>query len=288
LSRLLCPGLNIRVYTVLSTATVNEITGLHGAGPLGAVILGRALTATALLAATLKPDSAQSIRFQVRGDGPAGHIHVQGDARGNLRGYMGNPRVGIGPAEGKIDMDAIIGRGNLSVSRDLGMKEPYTGVLPLRSGDIAMETARYLTVSEQVPSALILGMDFSDDGRLAASGGILIQSFPDTPVEALAIVEHHIAVAERRLGEALKAGEDVVDYAAELAGNHPLTPLSSAPLRAACRCSRDMIGEILSGIDERELEMMIEEDGGIEIACAFCEKKYYFNGEQARMLTRRH
>lgn len=288
LSRLVCPALNVRVYTAVTLRAVRDITSLHATSPLGSLLLGRAVTATTLLSATLKPESPQTIRFQISGDGPAGQIHVQADARGNIRGYLSKPGAGTDSPPDSISINAMVGKGTLAVTRDLGLKEPYTGVSTLQSGDIAMETARYLTYSEQVPSALILGMEFDQYASIVASGGILIQSFPDTPQEALAVIEHHIATMKQGLGESLTDGADIIQKAAELAGNHPLSLLSQTPLRAACRCSRYIIGEILTGIDENELETMLEQDRGIEISCAFCEKKYYFSEEEARRLVQRH
>jgi molecular chaperone Hsp33 len=276
-ARIICEHYNLRIYTALTVDLVRTITGQHKTSPAATLALGRAINATALLCAALKPDSAQSVTLRISGTGPIREIHVQADAKGNVRGYVSNPAVKPVVRNGAIDIPAIVGAGFLTVVKDLGLKEPYSSVIPLHTGEIARDCAYYLTESEQVPSAMIIGLALEIDGNVAGSGGILIQRFPDTPDTALDRVEANIAGMKTTLGESLRRNEDIVSVVSRLMDDQPLSLLGTTPLRAACRCDRQMIGEIIRGIDRGEIEEMLDKDHGIELRCTFCTKNYRFS-----------
>ncbi len=285
LTRLICEGLNLRAYTVTSMDIVREITSLHNTSPNATMALGRTITAAALLSAMLKPDSDQSLLVKIEGTGPIREIHAQADARGNIRGYVANPQPDITGSLETLSFSKTIGAGFLTVRRDIGMKEPYTSVIPLQTGEVAGDVAYYLTVSEQVPSAVIIALTLDREGVITSSGGILIQTFPGTPEESIAGVEENIASMKRSLGESLREGEDIQNVLKGLFNHVEPAVLDSRPIRASCRCDRGMIRAMLGSLHREDLREMIDKDGGAEITCTFCMKKYQFDkNELTRIL----
>lgn len=277
LTRLICRPLNLRAYTVTSMDIAREITSLHETTPNATLALGRTITAAALLSATLKPDSAQSLLVKIEGTGPVREIHAQADARGNIRGYVANPQPDLTDDIGALSFSRSIGAGFLTVRKDIGMKEPYTSVIPLQTGEVAGDVAYYLTVSEQIPSAVIIGLTLSQEGAITSSGGILIQTFPDTPEHTIARVEENISSMSRSLGESLKEGVDILDILKFLFDNEAVTLLDSRPLRASCRCDPRTIRSMLASLHREDLQDMIDKDGGAEVTCTFCAKRYHFD-----------
>ncbi|HRX15897.1 MAG TPA: Hsp33 family molecular chaperone HslO [Spirochaetota bacterium] len=273
--RFLCPALSLRAYTALTTNTAKEIATLHNTTPNATYAMSEAITATALLSSLLKPDSRQSLSLKISGSGPMGTIYIQTDTTGALRGYAENPQPETKQKFDSIDFSHAIGAGVITVTRDIGMKEPYSGVSPLIYGSIAKDTAYYLTTSEQIPSAVILTCDTDNDGYIISSGGILIQTLPDTPEESIAIVERSMQKS-KTLKEHLGTGEDITSYLSYLLENNTLELLSSTSLHYQCSCSKDIVMASLAAVSAKDLEVMIEEDHGAEVCCTFCNKAYKF------------
>lgn len=277
LSRLLCPDLHLRIYTVTSPGASREILRLHQPSPAAAAHLVRALNGTALLSASLKPDTDQNLSLSLTGNGPLREIHIQADARGHIRGYVSEREDQAGQHIGFLPGDGI-----LRVTRNLGLKEPYTYAGPLQRGDIAGELAYYLTVSEQVPSALILAFETNDSAIIRVSGGLLIQTLPDTPPGVIELVEDRVRNPRLSLADHLASGGDIYSYAMELLDNAPLHLLQSQPLTLSCRCSYDMLRGVLCTLPRSELDSMIEEGGNTEVVCTFCREKYLFTPDDLR------
>jgi molecular chaperone Hsp33 len=275
ISRIICDELNIRAYTVVTSASASEITRVQQCNPISALILGRMINAAALLGATLKPGSNQTITLRMSVTGPLKELHVQADARGDIRGYAANPNVEFDP--GSSDMKKYIGSGFLNVIKDLGMKEPVTSVLAIMHADIAKDVARYLSVSEQIPSALILSTEPGPEGNIINSAGILIQTFPGTKEETIGIIEKNILSSGSSLGKFLSRGNDINAYLSNILGGAPFTVLETTPLRA--KCGREMLLEALRGFESEEIQDMIEKDGGAELSCMFCRNVYRFSAD---------
>jgi molecular chaperone Hsp33 len=153
--------------------------------------------------------------------------------------------------------------------------------MPLKSGDIAMDVAHYLTHSEQIPSAIILGLQLHG-GEILSSGGILVQTLPQTSEDTIARIEENIMSLKTPLGEALSEGEDIYSFLSDILGNASLTVLQESPIRTACRCNRMLLRKILSGLGIEELKDMIDKDRGAEISCIFCRERYSFNEDELR------
>ncbi len=263
-----------------SLNVAREITSLHNTTPNATIALGRTVTAAALLSAMLKPESDQSLLIKIEGSGPIKEIHAQADARGNIRGYVANPQPDITDTIGTLSFSKTIGAGFLTVRKDIGMKDPYTSVIPLQTGEVAGDLAYYLTVSEQVPSAVIIGMTLGEDGSITSSGGILIQTFPGTSEDAIARIEDNISCMKISLGESLRDGVDILDVLKELFNNEAVTLLDSHAVRSSCSCNRRTIRKMLASLHREDLQEMIDEDGGAEITCTFCAKQYHFDKKE--------
>jgi molecular chaperone Hsp33 len=288
LSRIICDGLNLRAYTAVTSDISRDITSRHDASPPAALSLARAVNAAALLSASLKPGSRQSLAVKFYGSGPLKELNVQADALGNMRGYIANPYIEIDSEGAGIGFGKLIGAGFLSVIKQLGMKEPYSSTIPLQSGDIAKDMAYYLTFSEQVPSAIIIAVKMDANLQIAASGGILIQVFPDTDPSVIMKVEQRILANQSSLGQHLFEGGDINSFLAELLDNSPMKMLETTPLRHKCGCSHRMLLEIMGGFSVEELDDMITKDNGAEIECTFCRKKYRFTAEEIASLRDAH
>lgn len=287
ISRLYCETLKLRAYTVTSLNIAREITSIHNTTPNSTVALGRTINAAALLSATLKPQTNQSILMKFSGSGPIGEVHVQVDAFGNLRGYTANPMVDITDPLDRISFSKAIGAGLLTVIKDTGMKEPYSSVTPLMNGEVAADLAYYLVTSEQIPSAVIIGLNINKEGEITSSGGILIQTFPDTDISVIEKVEANIKKMDRHLGDKLHHGENIYSIVEELFDHHKTELLSTTPLVHKCRCSHETLFNLIRTFPQEEIQDMIEKDKGAVITCTFCTKEYSFTEDELLSLIKK-
>ncbi len=280
ISRIYCESLKLRAYTVTSLNITREITTLHKTTPNATVAMGRIINAAALLSATLKPQTNQSMLVKFSGSGPIGEVHVQVDAFGNLRGYAANPMVDLTDNLEKISFSKTIGAGLMTVIKDTGGKEPYSSVTPLMNGEVAADLAYYLATSEQIPSAVIIGLNIDREGEIISSGGILIQTFPDTDVSVIETVEANIKKMDRHLGDKLQHGENIYSIVEELFGHSRTEILSTTPLVHKCRCSHETLFNLLKTFHKEDIKDMIEKDGGAAVTCTFCAREYSFSKEE--------
>jgi molecular chaperone Hsp33 len=280
LSRIYCESLKLRAYTVTSLNTVREITSLHKTTPNATVALGRVINGAALLSATLKPETDQSILLKFSGSGPIKEVHVQADAHANIRGYIANPMVDLTDDIGEIKFSKIIGAGFLTIIKDIGMNEPYNSVTPLMYGEVAADLAYYFTVSEQIPSAVIIGLNLDHEGIIVSSGGILIQAFHDTDAATLDMIEANIKNMPRQLGDRLYAGENIYGVVEELFGGNKTEILSTINILHRCRCSHETMFNLIRLLGKEEIKDMIEKDHGAGVTCTFCTKEYKFSEDE--------
>lgn len=284
ISRIYCADLKLRAYTVTSPATAKEITSIHKTTPNATVALGRTVNAASLLSATLKPETNQSILLKFSGEGPLKEVHVQADAFGNIRGYVANPSIDATDPIGRISFSKAIGAGLLTVIKDIGMKDPYNSVTPILYGEIAKDLAYYLVTSEQIPSAVIIGLNLDHDGEITSSGGILIQTFPDTDESVIGMVEENIANMKKNLGDRLEAGENIYEIVQELFNNSHIEIMSATPLTHKCRCTHETLLRLMKTLEKSDIDEMIEKDGGASVTCTFCRKEYTFTPDELKGL----
>lgn len=277
----------IRAYVTRTTGLVEKAARLHGLYPTSADALGRVLTAAALMGATLK-DGEESVTLRVLGDGPLGAIVAVGQPTGAVRGYVENPHVFMPRDQfGKFAFANAVGMGNLFITRALGLREPYTGSVPLTSGEIAADISEYYMSSEQIPSACGLGVRIDRDGRVAGSGGFILQLLPGADSSAAGCLEENIQQMDTlsRLFSRQKTPEEILEL---LFAGFPFRIHQQREVAFSCTCSREKYRAIMGALDPAELRSMIEEDHGAEAVCRFCATRYWFDEEELwKMLEER-
>jgi molecular chaperone Hsp33 len=273
---------SIRGLAAVSTDLVEEARRRHRAYPTAAAAIGRALTGGALLGAGLKTGQRVALKFE--GDGPLKKIVVEADSNGAVRGYVAEPGVHLPPKNGKLDVAGALGRtGLLTVSKDLRLKEPYRGIVQLVSGEIAEDLAVYLAESEQVPSALALGVYVDTAGRVAAAGGFLIQTLPPVQEEVL----DRLIARIRQLPsvtDLLRAGSSPEDILAAMYADVPYTILEKYALAWQCSCSRERVEKALITLGREELADLAAQEEAATITCEFCRQEYIFRQEDVQRL----
>ncbi|WP_141264178.1 Hsp33 family molecular chaperone HslO [Moorella sp. E308F] len=264
-----------------TTLLVQEAKDLHNTSPTATAALGRVLTGAALMAATLK--EGQSITVRILGDGPLGSI-VAVARPGTVKGYVAEPGVDLPLRhDGKLDVGRAVGRGMMYVAKDLGLKEPYNGSVPLVSGEIGEDLAYYFTASEQKPSAVGLGVLVEPGGKVGAAGGYLLQLLPGSAEGTAATLEKNIEAAGP-VSRLIARGHTPEDILALLLKGFSLKIHERRPLHYACDCSRERLQDILLALGPGELQKLLEEQGGAEARCAFCSRTYRFSREEVAEL----
>ena len=271
---------SIRVFTAITTDVVNEVHRIHQTSATVSAALGRLLTAGAILGSQLKSEQ-DSLTLQINGDGPVGMMTVVSNARSEVRGYVSNPIADLPPnSKGKLDVSGIIGQGFLSVIRDLDLKEPYIGRTPLISGEIAEDLTYYYAKSEQIPTAIALGVLVDTDLSVKAAGGYMIQLMPEATDETAdrltEIVENLPPVTDMIMNN--MSAEDIAFAVTD--GFDMVLELNSPSPEYKCNCSRDRMERALISLGKKELSDIIEEQGNAEMTCRFCDNVYEFSKDE--------
>ncbi len=265
----------VRVSAVICTDAVETARSCHDAFPTAIAALGRTMASTLLLSWGLKGEG--HITLRIFGDGPLGGIIVTGDAQGNVKGYVQEPQTHLPlNSRGKLDVGGAIGNGDLYISKDIGLKEPYTGSVPLVTGEIGDDVASYLMTSEQTPSVVSVGVLVNPDYTVAAAGGIILQAMPNCDEEVLDDLEAKLQ-GVRPVSTLIHEGADIEDIIQNYLPGVAVQFLERNPVQWRCNCSRERISGLLKSIGVNELEDMIERDGETEVTCHFCSTRYHFD-----------
>ena len=283
---------SFRVYITVTTDMVQQAQDIHQTTPLGTAAMGRVLTAAGLMAIMLKEEEGK-LTVNFKGEGPAKQILATAYADGRVKGYIANPQVDLPLASsGKLDVGGAIGLGDLTVIKDLGLKEPYMGTIALVSGEIAEDLAAYFFISEQQNTSVALGVKIETDYSVGAAGGMIIQMLPGSDEGAVDALEKLIgemdpitsiiddAKATGGLSETGLVRKVLEDIFATMPEEYAVEELEEREIRWECDCSREKIEEVLTTIGEDDLREIIEEDGQAELQCHFCLKKYQFDKEE--------
>ncbi len=270
----------IRVVAADTTELCNRAQEIHKMSPTAAAALGRALTAAAIMGSMLK-SSDDSITVQLSGGGPIGRVVAVGDGKANVKGYVDNPLVDLPLNEkGKLDVGGAVGSdGFLSVIRDLGLKEPYVGQVPLVNGEIAEDLTKYYATSEQIPTAVALGVLVDVDYTIKAAGGFILQVLPGAYDEDIDNVEKTVASISS-VTEMLSEGKKPEDIVKQLLSDYEIEFFDNVPTMYKCDCSRERTDRALISIGQEELSKIIEEDGKAQITCHFCDNVYDYTKEE--------
>ncbi|MBQ9249649.1 MAG: Hsp33 family molecular chaperone HslO [Oscillospiraceae bacterium] len=274
---------NIKMAVITARDTVQRAREIHSCSPTAAAALGRTLCGASLLGESLKEENA-TLTIRINGGGPIGSVVAVSDSSGYVRGYVENPGVQLPlRSDGKLDVGGAVGRdGMLTVSRDLGLREPYIGSTELVSGEIAEDLTAYLLESEQVPSACALGVLVDTNRSIKAAGGFIVQLMPGAPEEMIDRLEENIFLMDQLTTILSEDGTDALFQQVLKGFDYHL--VGEAEVGYRCYCSRERVEEALSCIDDRELLEMIGEAKPIHVNCQFCDTDYSFTPEDLRAL----
>lgn len=267
---------SVRAFAIGSTHLVAEARERHRTLPVVTAALGRLLSAGAIMGSMMKGDK-DIVTISLKGDGPAGYITVTADSHGHVKGFPGNPNVDI-PRKyaGKLDVGAAVGRGLLTVSYDLGLKEPYSGQVEIQTGEVAEDLAYYFTVSEQLPSAVGLGVMVDTDSSVKHAGGFIVQLLPDAPEDVIELLEKKLANLEpvTTMMEQGMTPEDMLSYIFE---GVDVEFTERHDVEFYCDCSKEKVKRALAAISDKDLQDIVNDDEDIEVKCYFCNTTYKFS-----------
>jgi molecular chaperone Hsp33 len=273
----------VRAFAVRSTLTVGEAQMRHHTWPTASAALGRAMTAGVMMGAMLKGNDKLTIKIE--GGGPIGAIIVDSDGKGHVRGYVTNPHVHFDLNEhGKLDVARAVGtEGYLTVVKDLGLREHFTGQVPIVSGELGEDFTYYFASSEQVNSSVGVGVLVNPDNSILASGGFVIQLLPGTSESTIEKIEKRLQTIEP-ISKLIQRGltpEEILD---EVLGKGNVRVLDKMPISFQCHCSKERIESAIQSLGKEEILDMIEKEGKAEAQCHFCNEVYHLNKEELNSL----
>ncbi len=273
----------VKMAVITARDTVERAREIHHCSPTASAALGRTLCAASLLGEAMKEENA-TLTIRVNGGGPIRSVIAVSDSKGYVRGTVGDPTVDPPRRrDGKLNVGAAVGAdGMLTVSRDIGLREPYIGSTELRSGEIAEDITAYLLESEQVPSACALGVLVDADRSIKAAGGFIVQLMPGADEELIAKLEDNIFLMDQLTTLLDEDGTDAV-FAQVLKGlEYHL--VGEAPVGYRCYCSRERVEDALRCVEKSELQEMIDAGEAVEISCEFCDARYAFSPDDLRAI----
>ena len=266
----------VRAFAVKTTETVSEVQRRHNTWPVVSAALGRSITATVMMGAMLKGEDKLTVKIE--GNGPIGPMIIDANAKGEVRGYASNPHVHFELNEqGKLDVRAGVGtEGSITIVKDLGMRDMFSGQTPIVSGEIAEDFTYYFAISEQVPSSVGLGVLVNPDNSIQAAGGFIIQLMPDCDDDTITAIEKQLGSIEP-VSKMIEKGYTPEQILEAVLGEGNVQVLSTLPVKFQCQCSKERFGAAIIGLGIEEIEAMIKEDGKAEAQCHFCLEKYQFS-----------
>ena len=268
-------GGQIRAFAATTRGLVEEARGRHGTSPVATAALGRLLTAGVMMGSMMKNDT-DVLTLQISGDGPLGGITVTADSQGNVKGYVQDPDVMLPPKNGKLDVGGAVGIGLLTVIKDMGLKEPYSGQTILVTSEIAEDLTYYFANSEQVPSSVGLGVLMEKDNTVKCAGGFIVQLMPFAEERVISRLEENVGkiTSVTKLLEELTEGLD-------------LEITDTMPARFYCNCSKERVERAVASIGEKDIREMIGEGKDIEVKCHFCNTAYTYSVEELKSILER-
>ena len=276
----------IRAFAAVTTETVEEARKDHNTSPVATAALGRLLTAGAMMGTMMKGDK-DILTLQIKAGGPLEGITVTADSKGRVKGYVGNPNVCI-PAnsKGKLDVAGAVGVGFMNVIKDMGLKEPYVGQVALQTSEIAEDLTYYFATSEQVPSAVGLGVLMNKDNTVRQAGGFIVQLMPFAEESTIAKLEENVQKITS-VTSLLEEGHTPESLLEKVLDGFDMEINEKIPTEFYCNCSRDRVEKALISIGIKELNEMIQEGKPIEMNCHFCNHNYEFTVEELKEILRK-
>lgn len=276
----------VKITAVQTTQLVERARQIHKTLPLATAALGRTLTAVSMMGNELKYDKG-SVTLQLKGDGPLGAITTVGDSNGNVRGYLQNPAAALPlRADGHLNVGAGVGRdGVLTVIKDIGEREPFTGRIELQSGEIAEDVAAYYVLSEQIPTVCALGVLVDRDQSVKCAGGYLLQLLPGAPAGLVDLLEYRVADVGSVTAN-LEKGWDMRQVVEELLYGMGLQLMEEHLISYECKCSRRKVESALISMGREELQNLIDEEEETAVTCQFCDVVYRFDRKDLENLLK--
>ena len=275
----------IRAFAITSREMVETARQHHNTSPVATAALGRLLTGGAMMGVMMKGEK-DMLTLMMKGDGPINGVTVTADSKGHVKGYVGNPNVLI-PANyaGKLDVGAAIGYGTLTVIKDMGLKEPYVSQVPLGTSEVAEDLTYYFASSEQVPSAVGLGVLMSKDNTAKQAGGFIVQLMPFADEEVINKLEERVNNISS-VTEMLEKGMTPEDILKEVMGDMDVEFTDKIETGFVCNCGKEKIAKALAGISKKDMDEIINDDKEIEVKCDFCNTTYKFSVEELQTLRK--
>jgi len=269
----------VRFWIAKTTGLCREAASRHKTSPTASVALGRLLCAASIMGLMLKNEN-ETVMLRIEGDGPLGILTAIATTDGKVRGYCNQSEVAYPSIwKDKIDIGYAVGsNGKLTVVKDLKLKEPYVGVVPLVSGQIGEDLAHYFAYSEQIPTALSLGVLLDDRGEVKAAGGYILQLMPGAPAELINELEKNIASIPH-FANIIDEDIPLEIIANRLLENYPWQELCRTPLAFSCNCGKEKLASVLKKLGLQELREILCEQGQAELICSFCGEKYQFSAQ---------
>lgn len=276
----------IRAFAAVTTEIVETARKDHNTSPVATAALGRLLTGGAMMGVMMKGEN-DILTLQIKGDGPINGITVTADSKGRVKGYVGNPQVLI-PAnsKGKLDVSGAVGNGILNVIKDMGLKEPYSGQVALQTGEIAEDLTYYFAVSEQVPSAVGLGVLMNKDNTVRQAGGFIVQVMPFAEESTIAKLEQNVQKIQS-VTTLLEQGHTPESLLEQVLEGFDIEINDTIPTEFYCNCDKNRVEKALISIGRKELNELIQEGKEVELNCHFCNTNYVFSVEELKEILRK-
>ena len=276
----------IRAFATVTTEMVETAREHHNTSPVATAALGRLLTAGAMMGSMMKGEK-DVLTLQIKAGGPLQGITVTADSQGNVKGYVGNPDVCI-PAnsKGKLDVAGAVGPGFLTVIKDMGLKEPYSGQVMLQTCEIAEDLTYYFATSEQVPSAVGLGVLMNKNNTVRQAGGFIVQLMPFAEEDVISKLEQNVQKINS-VTNLLEEGHTPESLLEKVLEGFDIQINEKMDTRFHCNCSKERVAKALISIGRKELNEMIQEGKPIEMNCHFCNTNYNFTVEELKEILRR-
>lgn len=273
----------VRAFAVTSRDLVEEARSRHNLSPVVTAALGRLMTGACLMGSMLKGEQ-DVLTLQVSGDGPVRGMTVTADAKGNVKGYAQVPQAMMPPnAQGKLDVGGVIGKGYLTVIKDMGMKDPYASKVELQTGEIADDLTYYFAASEQVPSCVALGILMERNNTVKQAGGFIIQLMPFAQEEIVQKLEEKIS-GLKPVTTLLEEGNTPEQILSLLLGDMGLEITEKTPVQFLCGCTKERVEKVLYSLKKEDLKEMIEEGRDVELHCHFCNTDYVFTVDELKKM----
>ena len=284
--RVLAKDAPVKASAITAKEMVERARQIHKTLPVATAALGRLLTAGAMMGSMMKGEK-DVLTLQIKAGGPLQGITVTADSQGNVKGYVGNPDVCI-PAnsKGKLDVAGAVGPGFLTVIKDMGLKEPYSGQVMLQTCEIAEDLTYYFATSEQVPSAVGLGVLMNKNNTVRQAGGFIVQLMPFAEEEVISRLEQNVQKINS-VTNLLEEGHTPESLLEKVLEGFDIQINEKMDTRFHCNCSKERVAKALISIGRKELNEMIQEGKPIEMNCHFCNTNYNFTVEELKEILRR-